>query len=112
MSLTITVVKTQVDGTQKLVQGTLTFDASYLTAGELAPPSLFGLYSLSSLDVQAAGTNATHAVVPVWNGLNGPLSTVKAFWGDNANVASAQLVEVTSTTDLSAVVCQFVARGA
>lgn len=111
MALTVTQPKTQVDGTQKLVQCLVTFDSSYLTGGELFPPSLLGMYAFTSVNVEAAGLDATHAFVFAWNGLQGALSTIKAFWGDNANGASAQFIEVTPTTNLAAAVCSVTVRG-
>lgn len=111
MSLTANVISTEVVGKTRVVVADITFDSSYLTGGELFPPSLIGLYSFSSVSPEPSGTNATHAVVPAWNRLQGALSTLKAFWGDNTNAAAAQLIEVTSTTDLSAVTVRVEARG-
>lgn len=111
MALAVSNTKSQIDGTGRLVTGQVTFDSSYLTGGELFPPSLLGMYAFSSVLVEPGGLDATHAFLTQWNGLQGALSTIKVFWGDNANGASAQFIEVTSTTNLGALVCQFAARG-
>jgi hypothetical protein len=110
MALTYTVSKMQLSGTQKRVSGTITWDSSYLTGGESFDPAQIGLYAIMDLDVRPSGTDATHAIEPAWD-RSTSAPKVKAFWGDNANGASAQLVEVTSATNLSACVCAFEAWG-
>ena len=112
MSLSANIISTEIAGKTRSVIADVTFDTSYVTGGELFPPSMVGLYRIDSVSADAPGLDASHAFVVAWNKLQGALSTLKAFWGDNANVASAQLIEVTSTTNLAAVVVRVTVRGA
>jgi hypothetical protein len=110
MALTYSVNPPQLVGAERVVTGTITFDNSYLTAGETFSPTAVGLTSLKNLEVGAGLGSSTTAYVPVWNrSVSAP--KVQAFWGDNNNAADAALIEVTSTTDLSALVCGFRATG-
>ncbi len=73
---------------------------------------MLGMYRFDRVAIDAAGTDATHATIVQWNRLQGSLSTLKAFRGDNANAVAAQLIEVTGGVDLSAATFRVEARGA
>ncbi len=110
MALTYTADPPQLVGNKRVVRGTVTFDSSYLTAGEAFTPGNVGLTALELLIVSPALGSATPAYVPVWNrSVSSP--TIRLFEGDNNNAADAPLIEVTSTTNVSAVVVDYEAYG-
>lgn len=124
----------QVNITGDLIQvfGTLNLSASYATAGDLFDPRQFGLAILRSLIIlpgcdTAGATPGTHAIIARVSGdsldlsgnhldtafdLVGSLTAaqgkIQAFWCAGTGAA---LVEVTSTTNLSAYTFDFIAWG-
>lgn len=110
MALTYSVQTPQLVGTKRVVRGTITFDSSYATGGETFATTAIGLGQLTGLTVEAGLGSSTTGYVPVWN-RSTSAPKVLALMGDNNNAADGPLIEVASTTDLSALVCGFVAEG-
>lgn len=75
---------------------------TYATGGHSyvgAEGSLFlGLRVVMFLEFPSNFRNGTALIVPQWDQTN---KKVMFFWGDNANVASAALIEVTNATSLA-----------
>ena len=87
----------QLGQSKVLVFGTVALDSSYPTGGEAIDPTGTGDYDVMLIEPMGG-------VTLEWDKAN---VKVKAYWG-NAGTASL-LPEVTATTDLSAVVAQFMA---
>jgi hypothetical protein len=104
--LVYTVSKTHVVGDEREVRGTVAFDASYPTGGEAFSKSAIGLPATIA-DIRF---DPSAGYVPVYDYAN---DKVLVYWGDNNNASDGPLVEVASTTDLSALTAvRFTARGA
>lgn len=89
------------------VDGTITFDSSYLTGGEAFAPSSIGLSSILNLQLTVSvPLTATELVTPAYDSAN---DAIQLFWTGGA--LSSELDEITSATDVSAVVLNFVAKG-
>lgn len=110
MALTVTANPPQLVGTRRRVTGTITFDSSYLTGGETFTPANIGLGQLEELEVRPGLGSSTTGYVPVWN-RSTSAPKVLALMGDNNNASDGPLIEVASTTDLSAFVCSYEATG-
>lgn len=105
MALTYSADRQEVVGSQRVIRGTITFDASYPTGGESFTPASVGLTQLNRLNVFPSGP-----YVPAWNrSTSAPL--VLVYMGDNNNASDGPLIQVADTTDLSAVVVPFEAVG-
>lgn len=100
----------QMEGNRRKVRGTITFDSSYPTGGEALTLKTIGLDVLEDLTVSNEYASATGTYQVKWNkSATAPL--LLAFMGDNNNASDGPLIEVASTTDLSALVCRFEATG-
>ena len=106
MPLTVTVDTRQTFSLKdlKCTNGTITWDSSYLTAGEVLTPSDVGLAHILFIDVAPLGSPTTS-----WNySYNHAGRTLSAF---ETGAADNPEEEVASTTDISAVVCRYFAIG-
>lgn len=83
--------------------GTITFDSSYLTGGELLPASFFGWTSIDFLYAAPAG-----GLFPEFDHANQKLKLTTGNW---SNASDGPLIEVGSTSNQSAVVVRFIALG-
>ena len=106
MALTHTADAPDIVSGERVVRGTITFDSSYATGGETFDIVNIGLTMLSHLTF-AVGTSG---YVPVWN-RSTSAPEAQAFYGDNNNASDGPLIEVPSTTDLSAVTVGYTAIG-
>lgn len=106
MALTYTVDNTQLVGTKRMTQGTITYDSSYATGGETVDPHALGLQMLTDLRISPS----TGGYIGVWD-RSTTAPKLMAFYGDNNNASDGPLIEVPSTTDLSAVVVRYEAWG-
>ena len=111
--MAVSVASSPVDfpGGVRLTQGTITFDSSYPTAGEVVTPAQWGSTSGRSPDqvlIQnrvAMGSGArVDTLIPIYDADTGKVRLL----GDTAAEA-AGLDEIDSTADASAVVCTFLA---
>ncbi len=94
-------------GGYKIVLATITFDSSYLTGGELVTPATFGLTAIDAMFFSGDVLAATLALsVPSYDRTVG---AVRLFGSNGA--APAQLVEIASTTDVSAQIYRVVVFG-
>ena len=106
MAATVSIVTgPEVPGNRKFVTATVTFDSSYVTAGEAI--SLVSL-GLNRLDFLWADT--TDGYISAWDGSK-TAPKIKLFWVDTTTDGAA-LAEVASTTDVSTVVARIFAFGA
>ena len=108
MAVTISsVVETPLPGGQKMIHGLVTFDSSYPTGGET--------FDLSSYFLSTA-TSATFTVVPggddgyVCQHDRGTVSAGKLLLYE-AGADAAALDEVGNASDMSSVICPFIAIG-
>ncbi len=103
MAMTVTVTATcDLPNGDRLVRGTATFDSSYATGGEVM-----------DLSTQLSGSptvllSGDDGYVPQHDRGTAAAGQVLAY---EAGVDAAALDEVAATTDLSAVICPFVAIG-
>lgn len=105
MALTITVDHpSRPVGTSKEVRGSILFDSSYPTGGEVVTPANFGLYALTALEVRSAA-----GFVFEWN-RSTTAPKILAYWVDTT-VDGAAMAEVVNTTDISAATARFTAVG-
>ena len=95
MALTVTVKGRTVDGNVRRTWGTLAFDASYPTDGELYINANFELVSVEQINVYPS---VGYVFEPDLTN-----KKIKAFYGDYSQAADGALVEVTNTGDLSAI---------
>jgi hypothetical protein len=103
MALTYTVENTYTAGGRRRVNGTITFDSSYPTAGESFAPTSVGLVQLTDLTVWPGLINsATTGLMPVWN-RSTTAPTVKVLDGTFAESANA--------TNLATFTCGYEATG-
>jgi len=109
MALTVSIVEKFVVGSRLGVVADITFDSSYTTGGEDLTPQNLGFRNSLSFFSGGVARNATTGAVEVRH--NRTANKIQAFWGDNANAAAAALIEVASTTDLSAYVVRVFAIG-
>jgi hypothetical protein len=105
MALTYSTTNIDVIGSRRQVTGSITFDSSYLTGGEVLTPSLIGLYQIEHMEVDPA-----QGYVPRWN-RSQTAPTIQVFQGDNANAAAAPGIEVPNATNLATLVVGFRATG-
>ena len=106
MAITTTLDSPPVEfvGQNRVVRGTFTFDSSYPTGGEAVSLVNLGLSYL--IDLELSGDDG---IVLRWDrSQTAPL--ILAYWTSNTTDGEA-LVEVTATTDLSALITRFVATG-
>lgn len=82
-------------GKQKIVKGTLAFDSSYPTNGEPLAASALALAAIESMHVHPGFGYVFQAVRS-----SATAYLIKVYWQNE--VAASVLVEVTNTTDLSA----------
>jgi len=93
----------EVPGNRKMVVGVVTLDSSYATGGEAVTLAQLGLSRLDFLSVTAG-----IGYLPTWNGsVTAP--TILVY---RQTAATGALVEVPSTTDMSATTVRFIAFGA
>jgi len=93
----------EVAGNRKTVIGVITLDSSYATGGEAVTLTQLGLTRLDWLEL-----NAGIGYLPTWDGsLSSPKILVY-----RQTAATGALVEVPSTTDMSATTIRFRAEGA
>lgn len=105
MALTIVANPPELIGRERSVKATVTFDSSYVTAGEPFTAAQFGLTSIKNVFAAPGLGSTTTGYVPVWNrSVSSP--TLLALMGDNNNASDGPLIEVANTTDLSGFVCQ------
>lgn len=109
MALSYTANPPQLVGTRRRVTGTITFDSSYLTGGEIFDQTKIGLTTLESLIVRSGLGSSTTAYMPVWSATTP--TKIQVFQGDNTNAAAAPLIECNTTRDLSAFICTYEATG-
>jgi len=83
------------NGRQKIVKGTIAFDASYPTGGEALTAAQLNLSSIEHVEVHPSYGYVFEVVYSSATAL-----LIKAYWQNE--VAASVLVEVTNTTDLSA----------
>ena len=93
----------EVPGNRKQVIGVITFDSSYATGGEEVTLAQLGLSRLDYLIVTAG-----IGYLPTWDG---SLTTPKVLLYRQTAATNA-LIEVPSTTDMSATTVRFLAIGA
>lgn len=112
MAVTVTANYPERIGRKKVVTGTITFDSSYPTGGESVTVAQLGLTQLQNLEVRPGLGSSTTGYVPVWaTGRSVTSPAVQVLMGDNNNASDGPLIEVANTTDLSALVVDFVATG-
>lgn len=104
MALTVSAVRRTVYGNRRIVIANITFDSSYATGGESLTASDLGL---TTIDHVSPGVS-TGGYVTVYDHTN---SKLLALYGDNNNAADGPLIDVASTTDLSAVVVRVQVTG-
>lgn len=93
----------EVPGNRKIVTASVTFDSSYVTGGE---PLVLGALGLTRVDFVSVSNSST-GYVGAWNGsLTAP--KILAF---RQTAATSALIEVPSTTDLSATTFQVLVFG-
>lgn len=80
-------------GSKTTVRGTIAFDASYPTNGELLLLSQIGLSSVDQMKLFPY-----KGYVFEWDNTN---KKIKVYYGDNNNASDGPLVEVPNTTDIS-----------
>jgi hypothetical protein len=109
MPLTINAAPPELAGTERRVEGSMTFDNSYVTGGEPFTARDLGLTSLKRIQF-GTGVAGTTAYFVEWNrSVSAP--TALAFQGDNANAAAGPATQVPNATNLSTLVVQFQAFG-
>lgn len=101
MALTVATTRTNVMGDQRVVYGTITFDASYPTGGEAFDKADIGLTRLDWISFN----HGEDGYVFHWDAAN---EKVLIF---ESGTASAGLDEQDDTGDMSAVVVEFQAFG-
>lgn len=102
MALTYAIAETYTSGGKRRVNGTATFDSSYVTAGEPFAPTAIGLVALTDLKVGPGQNAATTGLVPVWNrSTTAPTVRVLDFAG----------TEIANATSLATLVVPFEAIG-
>ena len=107
MALTWVLDDRQLVGNKREVAGSVTFDSSYPTGGEVFTPAALGLTALTDFQVEI---DATAGYVPVWNrSVSAP--KLMAFYGDNNNAADGPLIEVPDTTNIATAIARFRATG-
>lgn len=93
----------EVAGNRKTVIGVITFDSSYATGGEAVTLTQLGLTRLDWLEL-----NAGIGYLPTWDGS----ATTPKVLLYRQTAATNALIEVPSTTDMSATTVRFRAEGA
>jgi len=88
-----------VSGDEFVVKATATFDSSYLTGGESFSASTLGLSYITSVVVNDSKGYTYDTVVAS----GGATCKLLAYWDDGNATSDGALVQVTSTTDMSAV---------
>lgn len=98
MALTLSKVDAWVEGNKRVRVYDVTFDSSYVTAGESLTAADIGLKKITEANIHGPfkTSSGTTGVFPTYDYTN---SKLICFWG-NAGTASVA-PEVTSTTDLS-----------
>lgn len=103
MALTATQVASEVPGSARLITGTVTFDSSYTTGGLAVTPTILGY------------TGASQVVWMVVTGVRGVASTTASavrFDATNQKLLvfnSTAGAETANATNLSALVCDYIA---
>lgn len=97
----------------QMVRCKITGSASYTTGGDTIAASILGLNLISKLDLNVSdggtGTTTAYVATPVYDSSNVNVTNIQVFWtGAGAN---AVLAEITSGTNLSAVVFDAIAWG-
>jgi hypothetical protein len=93
------------NGKQKIVKGTIAFDASYPTGGEPLTASQMALQVVEHMTVHPGGGYVFEVIYSSATAL-----LIKAYWQNE--VAASVLVEVTNTTSLAALTAiRFTAYG-
>lgn len=104
MALTTTInTGPEVPGNRKITTATITFDSSYATGGESVVISDLGLQRLDHLVVDAGA-----GYLAKWDGS----TTAPKILLYRQTAATSALVEVPSTTDMSAISVKVLALGA
>ena len=93
----------EVPGNRKMVSGVITLDSSYVTGGEAVTLAQLGLSRLDFLCLTAG-----IGYLPTWDGS----TTAPKVLVYRQTAATGALVEVPSTTDMSATTVRFIAFGA
>lgn len=91
----------------KYTTGTVTFDNSYATGGEALLPTDVGLSS----KIEFVSFSPASGYVFEYDYANQKVKAYNPTKGGTIPAGGAPGVEVASTTDLSAVVCQYIAFG-
>lgn len=105
MALTVSVSRTDTVGRYtKYVTGTITFDSSYATGGEAIAATDMKLSS----KIEFLQASSAAGYIFEYDATNGK---VKAYWPNSDATAPSVAKQVASTTDLSAVTCNFIAFG-
>lgn len=106
MALSYTTTRTNYVGDQKIIYGTVTFDASYPTGGEAFDETQIGLHRLDHLNLN----QGEDGFVFHWDKA---AETIVAFGQEptNAGAGVLGLSQVAATTDLSAVAVEYQAFG-
>src|SRR6266851_4711234 len=88
-----------------MLRGKVTMSNSYATGGDTIAGATVGLGMITKLETATASktSDATHSYIfqPVYDSTAVNVTKVQAFW---AAASGAPFIEVTNTTDLSAVV--------
>jgi hypothetical protein len=97
MALTVTEITRTTFGKRRAVLATVTFDSSYATGGEDFTPAAVGLVSFDAVFATASVNSTPVAEVVRFDAANNKLLAFNSTTG-----APSNLVQVASTTDLSA----------
>lgn len=108
MALSVTTNRTDTVGRYtKYTTGTVTFDSSYATGGEALLPTALGLSS----KIEFVSFSPASGYVFEYDYTNSKVKAYNTTKGGSIPSGGAAGVEVASTTDLSAVTCQYIAFG-
>lgn len=100
MALSFTPSDRQLLGTKRVVTGTVTFDASYVTGGMPFTASNVGLTAITDVTIHDAAATTPSAYFVIWN-KSTTAPTLQAYQGDNPNAAQAPALQVPNATNLA-----------